>query len=64
MFDAFRVLEANRAVLFGDDTLLSQPTWVSHHTNFQDSGRHEFSLWDPTGTIYNLKLQVAAYSKR
>jgi hypothetical protein len=64
MFDAFRVLEANRAVIFGDDTFLSQPTWALHHSNMQGSGRQECSQWNPTDTIYKLKLQVASYSKR
>jgi hypothetical protein len=30
LFDAFRILEANRAILLGDGTFLSQHIWVLH----------------------------------
>ena len=64
LFDAFRILEANRAILFGDDTFLSQPGWTSHRSNKQDLSFQGHSLWDPMDTIFELKLRVAAFSKR
>lgn len=64
LFDAVRVLEVNRAVLFGDGTFLSQPGWVAHQASMDgvpvESCDH-LSLMD---TIVVLKTRVASFSKR
>lgn len=64
LFDAFRVLEANRAILFGDDTLLSQPAWILQHYNRPISLTQQRRHWNPVDTIFVLKLRIATFSRR
>jgi hypothetical protein len=64
LFDAFRVLEANRAIFFGDETFLAQPAWASHHPSRYSLLSGEGIHRDPVDTIFSLKLRVATFSKR
>ncbi len=64
LFDAFRVLEANRAIFFGDETFLTQSAWASHLPSRYSLSSGEGILWDPVETIFSLKLRVATFSKR
>lgn len=63
-FGAFRALELNRAILFGDDTFLSKPEWDLHYSNRYSPLSQERVLWDPMDTLFTLKLRVATFAKR
>lgn len=60
LLNAFRVLEANRTIMFGDATFLSESRWrVYHNTN------HEAAVVPgPTASITDLMIQTSAFSKR
>ena len=64
LFDAFRVLEINRAILFGEGTVLSQPLWVLHQSDSYGVLAEGDDRPDPTDAILTLKLRVAIFSKR
>ncbi|CAG5158150.1 uncharacterized protein ALTATR162_LOCUS5008 [Alternaria atra] len=61
LVDAFRVLEANRAILFGNGTCLSQPVWLLSQPGIT---ARENIFSDPTEAILVLKIQMASFSKR
>lgn len=61
LFDAFRVLEINRAILYGEATMLSQGRWpisgdsVASETN---------DGWDSMGTVLTLMVNTSSFSQR
>ncbi|KAH6874074.1 hypothetical protein B0T10DRAFT_533100 [Thelonectria olida] len=58
LFEAFRQLEANRAVLYGEDTFLSQAMWLKCHNHLAPS------LADPIETGLGALVRMASFSKR
>lgn len=57
----FRVLEATRAIMYGDETFLSQDVWQPHRPGLTSEGAD----WsDPMETIHRIVIQVASFSKR
>ncbi|KAH8903621.1 hypothetical protein BR93DRAFT_884966 [Coniochaeta sp. PMI_546] len=59
LFDAFRVLEATRAIMYGDETFLSQDTWLSYHPS---SGLKQSGAPDLMETIYTLMIQASSFA--
>lgn len=60
LLNAFRVLEANRTIMFGDATFLSESKWRACN-----SINHEIAETpDPTASITELIIQTSAFSKR
>lgn len=60
LLNAFRVLEANRTIMFGDATFLSESKWRACN-----SINHEIAETpDPTASITELMIQTSAFSKR
>lgn len=57
-FGAFKLLEANRAILYGEDTFLSQEAWRTRHENLA-----VYST-SPLETILNLVIQISSFSQR
>jgi hypothetical protein len=64
LFDAFRTLEANRAILFGDDTFLSQPIWALHHAGGHSLPGQKRGHLNQLDTIFDLKVRVCTFCKR
>jgi hypothetical protein len=61
LFGAFRVLEAHRAIIYGETTFLSQPMWSEYQ---QSVAVEKDSYSDPMETILALMVQVSSFSKR
>lgn len=59
LFEAFRVLEATRAVMYGDGTFLSQSAWLSYHPN---PATTISGTCDPMTSIHTLIIQTSAFS--
>lgn len=60
LLSAFRVLEANRAILYGDDTFLSKGRW-----SLNDRIRtKEAKIPDPMTEITELMIQTSRFSKK
>ncbi|KAJ6784403.1 hypothetical protein PWT90_09464 [Aphanocladium album] len=58
--DAFRVMEATRAVMYGDGTFLSQDAWLHHYSSPKPRG---YSVSDPMRGIATLIIQTASFAK-
>ena len=57
-FGTFRTLEANRAIIYGEDTFLSHEPWLRHQ---------EYLAATPTSpleTIRDRVIQISSFSKR
>lgn len=61
-FELFRVLEANRAVLYGDGTMLSLPDWLALQ-QIQTSSRAA-DYWASLDGILSLMIQTSAFNFR
>lgn len=61
LFDGFRVLEAIRAIMYGDETFLSQDVWQQHRPGPTSEG---VDWSDPMEMVHRLVIQVASFSKR
>lgn len=60
LLNAFRVLEANRTIMFGDATFLAESKW-----RIYNSINHEAAeIPDITASITDLMIQTSAFSKR
>lgn len=60
LLHAFRVLEANRAILYGDDTFLSEGKW-----SFSNRIRtKQAAIPDPMADIIELMIQTSRFSKQ
>lgn len=60
LLNAFRVLEANRAVLYGDDTFLSEGKWS---LNYRIKTK-QATVSDPMAEITELMIQTSRFSKQ
>jgi hypothetical protein len=58
LFEAFCQLEAHRAVLYGDDTFLSQDVWLKCHNHPAPN------FVDPIETGLGALVMMASFSKR
>ncbi|RGP81833.1 hypothetical protein FLONG3_30 [Fusarium longipes] len=56
-FGAFNWLEVNRAILYSDDTILSQEKWRKYHEHLPSTGQ------DRVDEIFELFVQVSSFSK-
>ncbi|KND91844.1 hypothetical protein TOPH_03447 [Tolypocladium ophioglossoides CBS 100239] len=61
LFGAFRLLEASRAILYGEDTFLSQDKWLHFQTGYAVAGN---SFPDPMESILTLIIQISSFNKR
>ncbi|KAJ5296487.1 Cupin 2 conserved barrel [Penicillium atrosanguineum] len=59
-YDLFRVLEASRALLYNEETILSQECWL----RLQKTLSSEETRWDPMEEIITLMIQTSAFSLR
>ncbi|KAF2476599.1 uncharacterized protein BDR25DRAFT_375589 [Lindgomyces ingoldianus] len=60
LFEAFRILEANRAILYGVDTMLSEDAWVDFQRDLTSSREES---WCPIETISSLIIQTSSFNK-
>lgn len=58
-FELFRVLEASRAVLYGDSTILSHPDWLAFQ---QARASTSAGDWDSLGSILSLMIQISKFN--
>lgn len=61
LFEAFRTLEASRAILYGVDTMLSEDAWVDFQ---QDLTSALDESWSPIETISSLVIQISSFNTR
>ncbi|KAJ5414942.1 hypothetical protein N7509_000040 [Penicillium cosmopolitanum] len=59
-YDLFRILEASRALLFDEETILSQECWL----RLQNSLSRNATRWDPLEEIITLMIQASAFTLR
>lgn len=59
-YDLFRVLEASRALLYNEETILSQQCWFALQKSLSSSA----TLWDPMEEIITLMIETSAFSLR
>lgn len=59
-FDAFRIMEASRAILYGDGTFLSQDEWLYYDSN-PTTGKQ--GKTDALHSILTLVIQTSSFSK-
>ncbi|KAH8804371.1 fungal-specific transcription factor domain-containing protein [Xylogone sp. PMI_703] len=59
--EGFRVLEANRAIIYGEDSFLSKDGWLDYH---KPSLLGDVEPWDPFDGIIKVILDTAAFNKR
>ncbi|KAJ5152641.1 uncharacterized protein N7482_009119 [Penicillium canariense] len=59
-YDLFRVLEASRALLFNEETILSQQCWLQ----LQNSLSSNSTGWDPMEEIITLMIEASSFSLR
>ncbi|KAJ5976562.1 hypothetical protein N7481_010269 [Penicillium waksmanii] len=59
-YDLFRILEASRALLFDEETILSQECWL----RLQNSLSRNATRWEPLEEIITLMIQASAFSLR
>ncbi|KAH8697086.1 fungal-specific transcription factor domain-containing protein [Talaromyces proteolyticus] len=60
-WELFRGLEALRAILYGEHTMLSQNIWVTFQ---QDLSASKSGSWDPMESILALMIHTSEFSKR
>jgi hypothetical protein len=58
LFEAFRLLEANRAIIYGGSTFLFQDSWMKRK-KFAATG-----FLDPTETVLEFLVRISTWSKR
>lgn len=59
-YDLFRVLEASRALLYNEETILSQECWLGLQNSLSSSA----TQWDPMEEIITLMIETSAFSLR
>ncbi|KAJ5210079.1 Protein of unknown function DUF3468 [Penicillium cf. griseofulvum] len=57
-YDLFRILEASRALLFGEGTILSQECWLQLQKTLSSNA----TRWEPLEEIITLMIQTSAFS--
>lgn len=57
LFRVFRPLEANRAILYGEDTFLSQGAWVKRQRSLAVNSA------SPMESIFDLLIQISSFSQ-
>ncbi|KXG52203.1 Protein of unknown function DUF3468 [Penicillium griseofulvum] len=57
-YDLFRILEASRALLFGEETILSQESWLQLQKTLSSTA----ARWEPLEEIITLMIQASAFS--
>lgn len=60
LLNAFRVLEANRAILYGDGTFLSEDEWSLNNR----ARTKQATVPDPMADIIELMIQTSRFSKQ
>lgn len=55
---AFRLLEANRAVLYGVETFISQDAWLNHYS------RYALDPSSPVETIFGLLIEISSFTQK
>lgn len=60
LFNAFRVLEANRAIMYGDGTFLSESKW----TLLSNTCSTQFGVPDAMAEVIELMIQTSSYSNQ
>lgn len=61
LFKAFRVLEINRAILYGETTMLSQGGWPVSGDSVPSAINDG---WDSLGTVLTLMMKTSSFSQR
>ncbi|KAJ6010268.1 hypothetical protein N7499_004329, partial [Penicillium canescens] len=59
-YDLFRILEASRALLYNEETILSQECWL----RLQKTLSNNASRWEPMEEIITIMIQTSAFSLR
>jgi hypothetical protein len=59
--DIFRIFEANRAILYGESTILSSLDWAMIYQMYDHMPMDE---WDILGQISSLMVQITAFNIR
>ncbi|KAJ5817129.1 hypothetical protein N7447_009362 [Penicillium robsamsonii] len=59
-YDLFRILEASRALLFDEETILSQECWLQ----LQRTLSSDATRWEPLDEIITLMIQASDFSQR
>ncbi|CAI7573951.1 unnamed protein product [Penicillium glandicola] len=59
-YDLFRVLEASRALLYNEETILSQECWLQ----LQQTLSSNATRWEPIEEIITLMIEISAFSLR
>jgi hypothetical protein len=59
-YDMFRVLEASRALLYNEETILSQEGWLQLQKTLSSNA----TRWKPMEEIVTLMIQTSAFSLR
>ncbi|KAJ5371884.1 hypothetical protein N7517_003890 [Penicillium concentricum] len=59
-YDLFRILEASRALLFGEETILSQECWLNLQKNLSSNA----TRWEPLEEIITVMIQTSDFSLR
>ncbi len=61
LFEAFQILEVNRAIMYGDDTFLADPSWIDLPFGVNNRPSHcSHQLHE----MLQLMAEVASFSKR
>jgi hypothetical protein len=59
-YDLFRVLEASRALLYNEETILSQECWLQVQRALSSNA----TRWEPMEEIITLMIETSAFSLR
>jgi len=59
-YGMFRMLEASRALLYSDRTMLSQDSWIDFHQELVS----EDEIWDPIEEMLALMIRCSTFSLR
>jgi hypothetical protein len=59
-YDLFRILEASRALLYNEETILSQECWVLLQKTLSSNA----SRWEPMEEIITIMIQTSTFSLR
>ena len=59
-YGIFRMLEASRALLYGESTILAEDSWVSFHEKFVSGDE----IWDPIEEMLALMIRCSTFSLR
>lgn len=57
LFTAFKMLEANRAILYGEDTFLSQELWLRRQQSLEGNSTRSMDI------MFALMLRISSFNK-